>query len=89
MTPADTYLNKMTGSTVTVAEEPDVCCNLRVRNISLELRADVDMGHGSWETPEVLWREVVPVVWGASAYVRCNPFVSNPHYVMSSCHVRL
>lgn len=88
MTPADTHLNEMTGSAVTVAQEPDVRCDLRVRNIRLELRADIDVGHASGETPEVLRREVVPVVWRPGANRCCNPFISNPHYVMSSRHVR-
>lgn len=62
MTSADTHFNKMTRSAMTVAKEPDVRCDLRVLNIRLEIRADLDLGHASWETPEVLMREVVPVV---------------------------
>ena len=89
MTPADTDLNKMTRSAVTVTKEPEVRCNSRVLDIRLELRADFDMGHGSWETPEVLWREVVPVVWGSFANRCCNPSISNPHYVMNSRHVHV
>ena len=69
---------------MTVAKEPNVRCNLGALNISLERRADFDMGHGSWETPDVLRRKVVPVVWGTWGNLCCNPFISNPHYVMSS-----
>lgn len=89
MSPADTHLDKMTRSAMTIAEEPDVRRNSRVFDICLELRADFDVGHGSWETPEVLRREVVPVVWGLRANLPCNPDISNPHYVVSSRHVRV
>ena len=86
MTPADTRLNKMTRSTVAVAEKPDVRCYLRVLDIRHECRADVDLFHASRETPEVLGREVVPVVWGLIREPCCNPFISDPHYVVSSRH---
>ena len=89
MTPADTHLNKMTWSAMTVAEEPDVRRDLRVLNICLERRADLDMGHASWETPEVLRREVVPVVRSHRAIGRCKPLISDPHYIMSSRHARV
>ena len=46
------------------------------------------MGHGLWETPEVLRGEVVPVIWGTFVDRCCNPNISNPHYVMSSRHDR-
>lgn len=74
---------------MTVAKKPDVCGNLRVLNIRLERRTDFDMGHGSWETPDVLRRKVVPVIWGTWANSCCNPFVSNSHYVMSSRYLRV
>lgn len=86
MVPADAHLDKMTGSAVTVAKEPDVNCDSGVSDVHLELRADFDMGHGFWETPEVLRREVVPVVWGPFAYRFCDSSISNPDYVMSSRH---
>ena len=89
MTPADTYLNKMTRSAVTVAKEPDARYNSRVLDIRLELGADFDVGHGFWETPEVLRREVVPVVWRPFAGCFCNPNISDSYYVMSSRHVRV
>lgn len=89
MTPADTDLYEMTRSTVTVAKEPDVRCDSRVLNVGLELGADFDVRHGFWETPEVLGREVVPVVWGSFADCCCNPCISYPHYVVSSRHIRV
>ena len=70
---------------MTVSKEPNVRCNLMVLNIRLECRAGFHMGHGS----DVLRRKVVPMIWGTCANPFRNPFISNPHYVMSSRGVRV
>lgn len=36
----------------------------------------------------MLRREVVPVIEGARACFFCDPFISNPYYIVSSRHVR-
>lgn len=87
MAPADADLNEVTRSAVTVAEEPDVRCHSRVLDARLELGADFDVGHGYWKAPEVLRREVVPVVRGPFANRFGNASVADPHYVMNSRHV--
>lgn len=87
MTPADADLNEMTRSAVPVAKEPDVRCDARVLDVRLESCADFDVFHGSGEAPEVLRGEVVPVIWGSFANSCRNSNISNPHYVMRSCHV--
>lgn len=87
MTCAYTDLNEMTRSAVTVAEEPYIRCYSRILDAGLELGADFDVGHGYWEAPEVLGREVVPVVWGPFASRFGNASIANPHYVMNSRHL--
>ena len=85
----DTHLNEMTRSAMTVAKKPDVGSSLGVLNVCLELGADFDMSHVPGESPEMLRRKVVPVVWGTGSNLRCESCISNSHYVMSSCHIRM
>ena len=50
-------------------------------------RADFNRRHGFRETPDMLGREVVPVVWGTLADPRCKPGITDANYIMSSRHV--
>ena len=85
MTPPDAHLYEMTGSAVTVAEEPDVGSDARVFNIGFELRADFNDGHGGGETPQVLGGEIVPVILGRCAHGWGETRISDPDYVVGPC----
>ena len=86
---ADAHLNKVTRSTVAIAEEPDVRCHMGAFDVCFECRADLNMGHVPRKTPDVLRREVVPVVRGLGGDFCCKPVVPHSYNVMSSRHVRM
>ena len=84
---ADTDLNKMSGSAMTIAQKPNVRCHLRILHIRHEAGTDFDMVHTFGETPDALRRKIMPMVWCLLADPAGKPDISNPHDVMCSRHV--
>ena len=87
VTPTYTNIDEVTRPALTVAEKPDVSCNLRISNICDEIGANVHVRGVLGKTPKVLRRKVVPMIRDHSVSLGGECLIANSDYVVSLRHV--